>query len=162
EFRDLDVLLLEDGLAALVADAGGPRLPFDLVVGVDAGSGPAPGEVEAAGGGCAVFLGSVEARAVRAGVAADRYDGGGSGCGSRGGGRRPCGGGPCSAFRTRLHRSIVLQPGDTLCRVLHDRDCIASDSSHTCAPRPRPDARQAGRRLRSRAAWGWAARRRRS
>jgi hypothetical protein len=45
--RDFDVLLLEDALALLVADAGGADLPRDLVVGVHAGAGPAPGEVEA-------------------------------------------------------------------------------------------------------------------
>ena len=33
--RDLDVLLLEDGLAGLAGDGGGPELPLDLVVGVD-------------------------------------------------------------------------------------------------------------------------------
>ena len=36
EVRDLDVLLLEDALAGLVGDAGGPVLPGDLVVRVDA------------------------------------------------------------------------------------------------------------------------------
>ena len=41
ERRDLDVLLLEDADALLVADARGPGLPRDLVVGVDPGSGPA-------------------------------------------------------------------------------------------------------------------------
>ena len=46
--RDLDVLLLEDGLAGLGADAGGPVLPGDLVVGVDAGPRPAALEREAA------------------------------------------------------------------------------------------------------------------
>ena len=46
--RDLDVLLLEHGLAGLGADAGRPVLPGDLVVGVDAGAGPAALEREAA------------------------------------------------------------------------------------------------------------------
>ncbi len=40
-------LLLEDVHALLVADAGGPGLPLDLVVGVDAGRGPAAREAEA-------------------------------------------------------------------------------------------------------------------
>ena len=47
ERRDLDVLLLEDGLARLVADARGADLPGDLVVRVDAGLGPAALEGEA-------------------------------------------------------------------------------------------------------------------
>ena len=46
---DLDVLLLEDGLAGLVGDAGRPVLPGDLVVGVDARAGPAALEGQAAG-----------------------------------------------------------------------------------------------------------------
>ena len=46
--RDLDVLLLEDELAGLVADGGGPDLPGDLVVGMDARAGPAALEGEAA------------------------------------------------------------------------------------------------------------------
>src|SRR4029079_16572853 len=45
---DLDVLLLEDGLARLMADAGGPGLPLDLVVGMDARRGPSPWERQAA------------------------------------------------------------------------------------------------------------------
>ena len=36
---DLDVLLLEDGLAAGVGDGGGAALPLDLVVGRDVGAG---------------------------------------------------------------------------------------------------------------------------
>ena len=47
EGRDLDVALLEDVDALLVADAGGAGLPLDLVVGVDPGRGPAAGEAEA-------------------------------------------------------------------------------------------------------------------
>ena len=43
----LDVVLLEDGLAGLVGDAGAPRLPGHLVVGVDAGRRPATLEGEA-------------------------------------------------------------------------------------------------------------------
>src|SRR4029078_4915128 len=42
EVWDLDVLLPEDALAGLALDAGGAALPGDLVVGVDAGPGPAP------------------------------------------------------------------------------------------------------------------------
>src|SRR5690349_3593453 len=49
ERRNFDVLLLEDGLAAFVADAGGADLPGDLVVRVDARLGPAAREREAAG-----------------------------------------------------------------------------------------------------------------
>ena len=49
EVGDLDVLLLEDRLAGLVGDAGGPVLPGDLVVGVDARAGPAALEGEALG-----------------------------------------------------------------------------------------------------------------
>jgi len=45
--RDLDVLLLEDVDALLVADAGGPGLPLDLVVGMDPWAGPAARESEA-------------------------------------------------------------------------------------------------------------------
>ncbi len=48
EVGDLDVLLLEDGLARLVGDAGRPVLPGDLVVGVDPGRRPAALEGEAA------------------------------------------------------------------------------------------------------------------
>ena len=66
EVGDLDVLLLEDALADLVGDAGGPVLPGDLVVGMDARAGPAALEGQAAGGG-AVGVGAVEAGAVRAG-----------------------------------------------------------------------------------------------
>ena len=49
EAGDLDVLLLEHRLAGLAGDAGGPVLPRDLVVGVDAGAGPAALEREPAG-----------------------------------------------------------------------------------------------------------------
>ncbi len=69
KFGDLDVLLLEDGLAALVGDAGRPVLPGDLVVGMDTGAGPAALERQALGG-LAVGIRAVEARAIRAGVAA--------------------------------------------------------------------------------------------
>ena len=48
EVGDLDVLLLEDALAGLVGDAGRPVLPGDLVVGMDARSGPAALEGQAA------------------------------------------------------------------------------------------------------------------
>src|SRR5439155_14487382 len=44
---DLDVLLLEDRLARLVADAGRPDLPVDLVVRMDTRPGPAPFEGQA-------------------------------------------------------------------------------------------------------------------
>ena len=47
---DLDVLLLEDDLAAHVIDGGGAALPLDLVVGRDAGFGELAGELEAGGG----------------------------------------------------------------------------------------------------------------
>ena len=49
ELGNLDVLLLEDELARLVADAGGPGLPADLVVGMDARPGPAALEGQALG-----------------------------------------------------------------------------------------------------------------
>ena len=62
EVGDLDVLLLEDALAGLVGDAGGPVLPGDLVVGMDARAGPAALEGQAADGGRAVQLGAVEGR----------------------------------------------------------------------------------------------------
>ena len=77
EVGDLDVLLLEDALARLVGDAGGPVLPGDLVVGMDARAGPAALEGQAADGGRAVPLGAVEGGAVGAGVAV------GSGCRGR-------------------------------------------------------------------------------
>ena len=48
EVGDLDVLLLEDALARLVGDAGGPVLPGDLVVGMDVRAGPAALEGQAA------------------------------------------------------------------------------------------------------------------
>ena len=51
EAGNLDVRLLEDGLARLVLDLGGAQLPGDLVVGVDAGRGPAALEGQAAGTG---------------------------------------------------------------------------------------------------------------
>ena len=51
EAGDLDVRLLEDGLARLVLDLGGAELPGDLVVGVDAGRGPAALEGQSAGAG---------------------------------------------------------------------------------------------------------------
>ena len=70
EVGDLDVLLLEDGLAALVGDAGGPVLPGDLVVGVDAGAGPAALEGQALDRGLAVGCRAVEGGAPGAGVAA--------------------------------------------------------------------------------------------
>ena len=47
EIRNLDVLLLEDELARLVADRRGPRLPGDLVVGMNAGRRPAALEGQA-------------------------------------------------------------------------------------------------------------------
>ena len=47
EVGDLDVLLLEDALAGLAGDAGGPVLPGDLVVGVDARRRPATLEGQA-------------------------------------------------------------------------------------------------------------------
>ena len=54
EVGDLDVLLLEDALAGLVGDAGGPVLPGDLVVGMDTRRGPAALEGQARGLGLAV------------------------------------------------------------------------------------------------------------
>ena len=67
ELGDFDVLLLEDALAALVGDAGGPALPGDLVVRVDARAGPATLEGQAVGG-LAVRGGAIEAGAIGAGV----------------------------------------------------------------------------------------------
>ena len=46
EARHLDVALLEDDLALLVADDGGPQFPVDLVKRVDAGPGEIPRELE--------------------------------------------------------------------------------------------------------------------
>ncbi len=69
ERRDLDVLLLEDALAALGADAGGPVLPRDLVVGMDPGRRPAALERQALGR-LAGRIGAVEAGPIRTGVAA--------------------------------------------------------------------------------------------
>src|SRR5262249_4057969 len=66
ELRDLDVLLLEDELARLVADGRRPRLPADLVVGVGPWARPAPLEGEALGL-VALAVGPVEAGAPRAG-----------------------------------------------------------------------------------------------
>src|SRR5205814_4900377 len=86
EVRDLDVLLLEDELARLVADGGGPRLPGDLVVGMDARSGPAALEREALGG-MAVAVGPVEAGAVGAAQLAEGGVGGLLRLGRAGGGR---------------------------------------------------------------------------
>ena len=51
EVGNLDVRLLEDGLARLVLDLCRAELPGDFVVGVDAGRGPAPLEGQAAGAG---------------------------------------------------------------------------------------------------------------
>src|SRR3990172_12322795 len=60
EGGDLDVGLLEDGLARLAGDVGSPELPGDLVVRMDVRAGPAARELQALGAG------SGEARAVRA------------------------------------------------------------------------------------------------
>ena len=79
EVGDLDVLLLEDGLAGLVGDAGGPVLPGDLVVGMDARAGPAALEGEAAGRGAVRGL-AREAGAVGAGQVGGS---GGRGAGGR-------------------------------------------------------------------------------
>ena len=68
--RDLDVLLLEDGLAGLAGDAGGAVLPGDLVVRVDAGAGPPALEGEAAGP-LAREAGTVRAAQALAGAGGD-------------------------------------------------------------------------------------------
>src|SRR5207245_3804524 len=47
EARDLNVLLLEDGLSRFVANARGPNFPLDLVVWMDARPSPAALEGEA-------------------------------------------------------------------------------------------------------------------
>ena len=60
EVGDLDVLLLEDRLARLVGDAGGPVLPGDLVVGMDAGTGPAALEGQATDRRLAICLRAIE------------------------------------------------------------------------------------------------------
>ena len=52
ERRNLDVRLLEDGLARLVLDLSAAHLPGDLVVGVDARRGPAALEAEALDADC--------------------------------------------------------------------------------------------------------------
>ena len=77
EVGDLDVLLLEDGLAGLVGDAGGPVLPGDLVVGMDVRAGAAALEGQATDRGLAVSFRAVEGGAVRAGVAVGLGLGGG-------------------------------------------------------------------------------------
>src|SRR3989304_1447979 len=66
---DLDVLLLEDALAALVGDAGRPVLPLDLVVGVDVRAGGAgrPAEAPRAGPVGAGAVGAGKGAALRAG-----------------------------------------------------------------------------------------------
>ena len=46
---NLDVLLLEDGVARCVGDQGGAALPLDFVVGGDTGLGEHAGEVHARG-----------------------------------------------------------------------------------------------------------------
>ena len=51
---DLDVLLLEDGLALEVLDDGVAELPDDLVVGGDAGAGEVAREGKTRGAGAAV------------------------------------------------------------------------------------------------------------
>ena len=71
EAGDLDVALLEDDLARLVADAGGPDLPLDLVVRMDALAREAALEGEAADR-AAIVVAAVEADAVAAAVADDR------------------------------------------------------------------------------------------
>ncbi len=48
---DLDILLLEDGLAASVGDGGGAGLPLELVVGRDSGAGEEAREAQGCGGG---------------------------------------------------------------------------------------------------------------
>ena len=68
ERRDLDVLLLEDGLAGLIADVGGPDLPRDLVIRMDTRASPAAGEREALRRP-ALLIHPIEADAVRAAVA---------------------------------------------------------------------------------------------
>ena len=69
ERGDFHVLLLEDALAALRADAGGAVLPGDLVVGVDPGRRPAALERQAGDLALAIRGGAVKARSVGAGVA---------------------------------------------------------------------------------------------
>src|SRR5439155_9703124 len=64
ELGDLDVLLLEDGLAGLGGDGRRPELPLDLVVGMDAGLGELAVPVEALDGG-AVRVHPLEACAPR-------------------------------------------------------------------------------------------------
>ena len=57
-FGDFDILLLEDGVAFGVGDQGGALLPFDFVIGRDAGLGKEAAEAEAAGPSLvAVFTG---------------------------------------------------------------------------------------------------------
>src|SRR4029078_5459032 len=65
----LDVLLLEDGLAGFVGDAGGPVLPGDLVVGMDVRAGEAALEGQATDRGLAVSFRAIEGGPVWAGVA---------------------------------------------------------------------------------------------
>ena len=98
EVGDLDVLLLEDALARLVGDAGGPVLPGDLVVGMDARAGPAALEGQAPGRRRAVQLRAVEGGAVGAGVAVGR----------RGGRRDLCG--PCLRREAALPSVLRRRP----------------------------------------------------
>ncbi len=121
EVGDLDVLLLEDALARFVGDAGGPVLPGDLVVGVDARAGPAALEGEALGAGLAVRLRAVEGGAPRAGVAV----GGGLG-GLRGGGL--------------VSGGVRVLRGGGLRRRILDVDRAAGASGHLCLSSSSPVA----------------------
>ena len=108
EAGDLDVLLLEDELARLVADARVPELPRDLVVGMDARAGPAALEVEA---------GDLVAEAVRPVEAGLPWSGQGAGAAFPRGGSR--GGRACAPRCGLLHVGSI-----------HDRNCIAIGSGH--------------------------------
>ncbi len=138
EVGDLDVLLLEDALAGLVGDAGGPQLPGDLVVGMDARAGVAALEGQALDPGLAIRLRAVEGGAPGTGVAAGVL---GLGAGRGGGGgavsrcRRRCWG-PASSFRSRMPCWRCLGPSvPLLLRRPHRRL-----SSLSTSPRSPPRA----------------------
>ncbi len=126
ERGDFHVLLLEDGLAALVADVGEAGLPDDLVVRVDALAGPAPLDRQATGRG-GVRGGAIEAGPVGPGMPA---------CGR--GVRRVRGGVLGGRLHLRLHLCLRVCRA---CRAflgpqsaIHDGDGVTNGSNHSCAP----------------------------
>ena len=117
EVGDLDVLLLEDALARLVGDAGGPVLPGDLVVGMDVRAGPAALEGQAAG----ALAG--EAGAVRAGEA------------GRGGGGPSAVWAGCLAFALRSLAATGVPFPRAICSLLVVSDAVVRGSCRIAACR---------------------------